>query len=89
MSSDEVQHLDRQSAYLDTVRAVGRPARMAGLICCLLGVLILVVGRYKFGGPLWLLWSGAGVVAAGWALFIYAVVRRLFWIRSHPFDSNG
>jgi hypothetical protein len=89
MTSDEVQHLDRQSAYLDAVRAIGRPARVAGLICCLLGVLILVVGRYKFGGMPWLLWGGAAVVAAGWALFIYAVARRLFWIRSHPFDSNG
>ena len=89
MSRDEIQHLDRQSAYLDTVRAVGRPARMAGVVCCLVGVLVLVVARFKLGGLAWMLWCGAGVVAAGWALFIYAVARRLLWIRAHPFDSNG
>ena len=89
MSREEVQQLDRQSVYLDTVRAQGRQARLAGLICCLLGVLILVVGRYKLGGAPWLLWTGAGVVALGWGLFIYALARRLLWVRAHPFDSNG
>jgi hypothetical protein len=79
----------RQSAWLDTVRAQGRGYRFAGFIACLLGVMILIVGRYKLGGPTWLLITGAGVVAVGWGLFVYALARRLMWVRAHPFDPNG
>jgi hypothetical protein len=89
MTTDEAANLVRRSAWLDTVRAQGRPQRFAGFIACLLGVMILIVGRYKLRGAPWLLWTGAGVVALGWALFIYALTRRLIWVRAHPFDPNG
>ena len=87
--SDEAALNERQAAYLDTVRAQGKAARFVGMIACLVGVLILVLGRFRLGGaPLWL-WSGAGIVALGWGLFIYALARRLLWVRAHPFDPNG
>jgi hypothetical protein len=86
---DEAVALDRQAAYLDTLRAQGRPARFGGMIACLIGVMILVVARFKLGAPLWMLWTGGLVVAFGWGLFVYALVRRLTWVRAHPFDPNG
>jgi protein-S-isoprenylcysteine O-methyltransferase Ste14 len=86
--TDDPAQLARQSAYLDSMRAQGRPARFAGFIACLLGVLVLVLGRFRLGGPPWMLWTGVAIVGLGWALFIYAVVRRLAWIRTHPFDPN-
>ena len=85
---DDAEELGRRTAYLETLRLQGRAARMAGLIACLAGVLILVIGRYRLGGPTWMLWSGSAVIALGWGLFVYAIGRRLFWVRAHPFDSS-
>jgi hypothetical protein len=87
--SDEAVLAGRQSAYVESLRAQGRPQRVAGFIACLAGVLILVIARYRLSGAPWLLWTGVAVVGLGWALFVYAVARRLMWARAHPFDPNG
>jgi membrane protein YdbS with pleckstrin-like domain len=87
--SDEAATLDRQSAYVDQMRAQGRTARTLGFIACLVGVMVLALGRFRFGAPAWMLWTGAAVVAVGWGLFVYALLRRLTWVRAHPFDPNG
>ena len=87
--NEDPAELQRQAAYLETMRAQGRPIRFAGFIACLAGVLILVVGRFRLGGAPWLLWTGVAVIAAGWSCFIYALVRRLRWIRTHPYDPNA
>jgi hypothetical protein len=89
VTSEPLQDHSRHVAYLETLRNLGRPQRTAGLVACLVGVVIMVVARYRFGGAAWLLWPGVGLVALGWGLFIYAIARRLFWIRAHPFDPNG
>jgi hypothetical protein len=87
--SDDAAQLDRQSAYLDQVRALGRPQRFAGFVACALGVAMMVLAKYRLDGAPWLLWPGVAIVALGWLLFIYALVRRFTWVRTHPFDSNG
>jgi hypothetical protein len=86
---DDAASLDRQSAYLEQIRALGRPQRFAGFVACALGVAMIVLARYKLGGAPWLLWPGVTIVAIGWILFIYALVRRLTWVRAHPFDPNA
>ena len=86
---DDAASVDRQSAYLDQIRAMGRPQRFAGFVACALGVAMLVVARYKLNGAPWLLWPGVAVVTLGWGLFIYALARRLIWVRAHPFDPNA
>ena len=86
---DDVASLDRQSAYLEQIRSLGRPQRFAGFIACALGVMMMVLARYKLGGAPWVLWPGVVIVAIGWILFIYALVRRLTWVRAHPFDPNA
>jgi hypothetical protein len=86
--SDEAADLARQSAYLDAVRAMGRKARLAGFVLSAAGVFLMVVARYRVDSPP-LLWGGVAIVAAGWGCFIYAVARRVTWVRAHPFDPNG
>ena len=86
---DDPATLDRQSAYLEQIRSMGRPQRFAGFVACLVGVAMMVLARYKLGGAPWLLWPGVAIVAIGWMLFIYALVRRLTWVRAHPFDPNA
>ena len=86
---DDAAGIDRQSAYLEQIRAMGRPQRLAGFIACLVGVMMMVLARFKLDNAPWLLWPGVAVVAFGWILFIYALVRRLTWVRNHPFDPNA
>ena len=50
---------------------------------------MLIYARFRLNGDPVLLWSGAGVVAVGWGCFVYAVWRRLMWVRAHPFDPNA
>jgi cytosine/uracil/thiamine/allantoin permease len=87
--SDNPAELAHRVAYLDILRTQGRGARTAGFIACLLGVLILVVGRFRLGGAVWLLWTGVVVVGFGWSCFVYALYRRLQWARAHPYDPNA
>jgi hypothetical protein len=86
---DDSAVLDRQAAYFEHVRALGRPARFAGFIACALGVAMMVLARYRLDGAPWVLWLGVAIVALGWGLFIYALARRLTWVRAHPFDPNA
>ena len=88
MTLDDPATLDRQAEYLDAVRALGRRPRALGYIACLVGVLMVAIARFRLGGESWLLWSGVAVIAAGWALFVYAVAARLKYVRAHPFDRN-
>jgi hypothetical protein len=87
--SDEAAELARQSAWVDQLRSQGRLARTLGFITCFAGVAFLVFARYRLGAPAWALWTGGLVVAVGWGLFVYALLRRYFWVRAHPFQSNG
>jgi hypothetical protein len=86
---DDAASLDQQSAYLERIRALGRPQRFAGFVACLVGVMMMVLARFKLDNAPWLLWPGVALVALGWILFIYALVRRLAWVRNHPFDPNA
>lgn len=86
---DDPAILDRQNAYLDAIRARGRRERSLGLIASLVGVLIVVVARFRLSGEPWALWGGLAIVAAGWGLFVVSVARRLIYVRTHPFDPNS
>ena len=52
---DDPAMLDRQIAYLDAIRARGRRERSLGLIASLVGVLIVVVARFRLSGAPWAL----------------------------------
>ena len=85
---DEAELLTRQAAYVDTVRALGRRERTIGLVACLVGVIVLVVSRYRVGAPMWGVWLGVAIIGVGWALFLYDVIRRARFLRAYPFDAT-
>jgi len=89
MTIDDPVVLDRQVAYLDRIRAMGQRERTIGLFASLVGVLIIVIARFRLPDMPWVLWVGVAVVAAGWGLFILSVARRILWVRAHPFDPNA
>ncbi len=52
------------------------PIRSAGLVACLVGVLVMLTGRFVAGAPVWLVWPGLAIIAAGWVLLALSAVRR-------------
>ncbi|MEI7931697.1 MAG: hypothetical protein WCI21_01380 [Alphaproteobacteria bacterium] len=84
---DDPDYIKRRIAYVDTVRSMHKNKRAAGLIGCLLGVIILAWARFRDGAPHWELWAGLVVIAISWLLFIYVIVDRTRYVRSHPFES--
>lgn len=68
-------------ADMEAIRAHHRGTRNLGYVCCLLGVLALVAGRFMSGAPAWLTSVGLGVVIFGWGLLAYAVARRVALVR--------
>ncbi|HEY2179226.1 MAG TPA: hypothetical protein VGH15_11645 [Caulobacteraceae bacterium] len=67
-------------ADFQKVRAYHRGTRNAALVACLVGVLVMIAGRYV--GPDWLVAVGVAIIALGWALFAYAFVKRLKMARA-------
>src|SRR5258707_15817982 len=63
-------------AQIDAIRAHHRGTRNAGLVACLLGVLVMIAGRYMAGAPVWLVSVGVGGVALGWGLISFALRKR-------------
>lgn len=68
-------------AEIEAVRACHRGTRNLGYVCCLLGVLAMVAGRFMAVAPAWLMSVGLGVVIFGWGLLAYALARRLALVR--------
>ena len=67
---------------IDAIRAHHRGTRNAGLVACLVGVLVMIAGRYVAGAPIWLVSVGVGVVALGWGLIAFAMWKRLAMARA-------
>src|SRR5258707_2272738 len=69
-------------AQIEAIRAHHRRRRNAGLVACLLGVLIMIAGRYMAGAPVWLVNVGVGVVVLGWGLIAFALWKRVAMARA-------
>lgn len=85
---EEAEELHRRVAYLDTVRGLHRRERLIGLVGCLVGVVLLVIGRFRPGAPVWLTWAGLAVVVASWTLFAFVIYRRTRYVRDHPYSAS-
>ena len=69
-------------AQIDAIRAHHRGTRNPGLVACLVGVLIMIAGRYMAGAPVWLVNVGVGVVVLGWGLIAFALWKRVAMARA-------
>jgi hypothetical protein len=86
---DDPELLAKQSAYIDKIRGLYKRERNAGFVFCLVGVLGLVLVRFRLEAPPWALWAPLGIVALGWALFAWSIYKRTAWVRAHPFDPDA
>lgn len=53
-----------------------RILRTTGLVCCLLGALVMIAARFGGRLPPAGVWVGLGVILFGWALFALSILRR-------------
>ena len=74
---------------LDALRACGRGERNLGYVCCLVGVLVMITGRFMAGAPIWLTSLGVGVVVLGWGLLAHSLYKRAVMALSLSSRSGG
>jgi hypothetical protein len=77
------------AAGVEKVRASYRRENVLGMICCLLGVLIMLAGRFMAGAPGWLAALGVAIVVLGWGLLALAVIGRLVLANSLSSRRDG
>ena len=87
--TDDPQLLAKRVAYVKTIRGLYRNERIAGLVGCLIGALLLIWGRQVAGAPAWAAPTGLVTIGAGWVLFAYVILRRTRYVRAHPFDPQS
>jgi hypothetical protein len=85
---DDPEMIQKRIAYIDTMRSLHKTKRLAGFAGCLIGVVLMVLSGYMPGAPHWLRWVGLAIVVPSWMLFIYVVVSRTRYVRTHPFDPE-
>lgn len=74
---------------IDAIRAHHRGTRNLGLVACLVGVLVMVAGRFMPGAPEWLVSLGVGVVVLGWGLIAFALWKRVAMARNLTTKASG
>ena len=74
---------------VEAIRVLHRGTRNAGYVFCLLGVLVMIAGRFMHGAPDWLVHVGVGIVVFGWGLLAYATMKRLARARVLAARRNG
>lgn len=89
MTLEDPEFLKKRAAYIDHLRAMGRPIRWAGLAAIIFGVALLAWSRVNPALPAWSDWVAYAFLAAGWLAFIYVVAKRSQWVRANPFDPNS
>ena len=51
------------------------PTRNAGYVACLIGVLVMLTGRFVHGAPPLLIYVGVSVIVFGWGLLALSLFR--------------
>ncbi len=86
--TDDPVMLEKRVAYIQNIRDMHKGLRLAGYVGCLVGVLMMVLSAFMAGAPHWLRWVGLAVIAPSWLVFIYVMVSRANYVRTHPFDPE-
>ena len=86
MTLDDPEVLIRRAAYIDRIRGMYQRERTIGIFGCLVGVLLLIIARYRMPGAPWAMWAAIAIIGAAWLLFAYVIFKRTAWVRAHPFD---
>ena len=67
----------------------GASIRNAGFVACMVGALVMVVGRFAPWAPVWLVAVGVAIIALGWGLFAWSMLQRWAAARASLEDTHG
>jgi len=80
----------RRIAWFQQVRGLHKWKRAAGVIGCILAVILMLWSKYSPDtAPAWATPVGLGIAAISWALFAYVVVARMMWVRRNPLEPKA
>jgi hypothetical protein len=85
---EETALIERRLAYIAKVRSLHKGKRNAAFVGCLVGVMAMMFGRFRYTdfSPV-MLWGGLAVVLLSWATFLFVSVQRARYVRAHPFEG--
>ena len=86
---DDTDLMARKVAYIDTIRSLHKHKRLAGFVGSLVGVLFLAWSRFTPSAPDWATYVGLAIIGASWLTFVFVIVSRSIYVRTHPFDSQA
>ena len=66
-----------------------KDAKNAGLVACLVGVLVMVAAARRGGLPPWMAPVGVGVIVLGWGFFAWSILKNIAQARTRAKDENG
>ena len=52
-----------------------RPIRNTGYVACLVGTLVMLLGRFRAGAPVWLVYVGLSIIVVGWGFLVLSMMR--------------
>jgi len=85
---EEAALIERRLAYIAKVRGLHKAKRNAAFVGCLVGVLAMMFGRFRYTDfSAVMLWGGLAVVLISWATFLFVSVQRARYVRAHPFEG--
>ena len=86
---EPAHHSDDEFAWLARVGAMHRVKRMIGIFGCLLGAVLMLLGRFRPDiAPAWALPAGLATVGCSWGLFGWVVYDRWRWVKANPYRPN-
>ena len=62
--------------------------RRVAMICVILGFALLIWVRMQTL-PHPVLWTAGALLAVGWSAYVYVLIQKNRYIRSHPFDPDA
>lgn len=88
MTLDDPAVLIRKAAWLEQIHDLHRVTRRVAMACVVLGFALLIWVRVQ-GLPHPVLWTAGALLVVGWSAYIYVLVQKNRYIRSHPFDPDA
>lgn len=79
---------ERRLAWITKVRGLHRNKRMLGFAGIILGASVLLWWKFTPNAPDWGLWTGGGILALSWLVFIYVIVDRWRYVKNNPYKPS-
>ena len=85
-AADQDPEHARRLAWVANVRGLHRNKRMIGFAGIIAGAGMLTWWKMTPGAPDWAMWTGGGILALSWLVFVYVIFDRWRFVKNHPYN---